>query len=306
MNRVELHPEALLERARQHVASPEDLKKLAAHLATCKACAFEHAVAAASDRANATLPDDDVVLARVRDGALRVLAARAQRPRIRRLSGRFVTIAAAAVVLLVATAAIGARLVQYLRARSSEPAVAHRNDVVATSANSIVEPAPAPRASATAEPQPIVIEKPTQSAPRSSRVFSPPAASAEPSTSAADLFARANLARRKGEPQEAAHLYRELQRAFPGSSEEFVSRVSLGRILLDRLGDAGGALVQFDSYLANPSHRNLRQEALIGRGLALGRLGRRNEERAAWNALLAAYPASAYSDRARARLVELQ
>ena len=105
---------------------------------------------------------------------------------------------------------------------------------------------------------------------------------------------------------EAAHTYRDLQSSFPGSPEEIVSRVTLGRLMLDRLGDARGALVQFDSYLANPTHGALREEALIGRALALGRLHRQAEEKGAWAALVAAYPKSAYAERARARLEELR
>jgi hypothetical protein len=105
---------------------------------------------------------------------------------------------------------------------------------------------------------------------------------------------------------EATRTYRELQASFPGSQEELVSRVTLGRLLLDRVGDARGALVQFDSYLANPTHGALREEALIGRALALGRLGRRSEEKSAWSALLADYASSAYAERARVRLEELR
>ena len=129
---------------------------------------------------------------------------------------------------------------------------------------------------------------------------------AEAPVNAAELFARANLARRRGDVNEAAHTYRDLQSTFPGSPEEIVSRVTLGRLMLDRLGDARGALVQFDSYLANPTHGALREEALIGRALALGRLHRQAEEKGAWAALVAAYPKSAYAERARARLEELR
>jgi TolA-binding protein len=119
---------------------------------------------------------------------------------------------------------------------------------------------------------------------------------------AADLFARANRLRRSDQAVQAARGYRDLQKAFPGSSEELVSRVSLGRLLLDRLGDSGGALAQFDSYLASPAQGALREEALIGRALSLGRLGRTAEERTTWNALLSAYPRSTYAARARERI----
>jgi hypothetical protein len=127
-----------------------------------------------------------------------------------------------------------------------------------------------------------------------------------PSASASDLFGKANVAQRDGAAADAARLYTELERSFPGSPEELVARVLLGRLLLDRLEDARSALAQFDSYLANPDHDALGEEALIGRALALERLGRHVEERSAWEVLLGAYPRSSYAEPARTRLDELR
>jgi hypothetical protein len=129
-----------------------------------------------------------------------------------------------------------------------------------------------------------------------------------PSASAAssELFSRANVAQRDGAATEAARLYTELERSFPGSAEELVARVLLGRLLLDRLDDPRSALAQFDSYLANPEHDALGEEALIGRALALERLGRHIEEKSAWEVLLGAYPSSSYAEPARTRLEELR
>jgi hypothetical protein len=131
-----------------------------------------------------------------------------------------------------------------------------------------------------------------------------PAATIEPAT-ASELFSRANRARRDGKMTEAVRLYRALQEHFSGTSEELVSRVTLGRLLLDRLGDSRGALVQFNSYLASSGGGALREEAMVGRALALGRMGRGAEERATWKALLDAWPKSTHRKRAEARLAEL-
>ncbi|HYJ11070.1 MAG TPA: hypothetical protein VEX18_18740, partial [Polyangiaceae bacterium] len=179
-------------------------------------------------------------------------------------------------------------------------------------------PAPADRAPAPAEPS-----KPGKVAPPVARpepVVAPPAApqaaeatpaellpkpAAVETGSASEVFSRANQARRDGKVREAVRLYRVLQERYSGSGEELVSRVALGRLLLDRLGDSRGALVQFNSYLASPSNGALREEAMVGRALALGRTGRTTEERAAWRALLDAWPKSAHAKRAQARLAEL-
>jgi TolA-binding protein len=165
-------------------------------------------------------------------------------------------------------------------------------------------PQQAPRVAA---PGPVVEER---HAPEPARL-APPSAELSPKpslvedSSAAEAFSRANLARRDGKVKEAVRLYRALQERFAGSSEELVSRVALGRLLLDRLGDSRGALVQFNSYLASPGSGALREEAMVGRALALGRLRRGAEERAAWVALLEAWPKSAHAKRAQARLAEL-
>jgi TolA-binding protein len=123
---------------------------------------------------------------------------------------------------------------------------------------------------------------------------------------ASELFAKANTLRRGGQTADAVHAYRALEQAFPGSTEALVSRVTLGRLLLDRGIDVRAALVEFDAYLSRAPKGPLAEEALIGRALSLGRLGRASDaERGAWSSLLATHPKSTYAARARARIEQL-
>jgi TolA-binding protein len=204
----------------------------------------------------------------------------------------------------VASVATAATVVVMRRAASSRETtiaapVAGKVPPAVRVAAPVAAPAPTPAAEEPSPAEPTAVDATPSSA-------EPPAKPvAVEVTSAAEAFSRANLARRDGKVKEAVRLYRTLQERFAGSSEELVSRVALGRLLLDRLGDSRGALVQFNSYLASPGSGALREEAMVGRALALGRLGRGAEERAAWSALVAAWPKSAHAKHARARLAEL-
>ena len=55
--------------------------------------------------------------------------------------------------------------------------------------------------------------------------------------------------------------------------------------------------------LNNPS--TVTEEALVGRANALQKMGKRDEERAAWLLLLSKYPNSIHAGRAKARVAEL-
>jgi TolA-binding protein len=331
MNRVDLHPEDLLDRTRRGIASAQEVQRLHAHLESCPACRYEYTLARDCAEGAAELPGDEALLVRVRAGAARALRTSAlsrQGGRLRRRPSRVLLLAAAAVVLL-ATLTAGATFARRAWNRTfaryveqsigsshssgttnrkpaqlpAGPSTAEDDLGKSTSDNAPEAQLPPPEADDSAKIAPT--EEPSRTPPSRAAAPIDRAKTVEPAATAAELFARANLARRRGDMNEAAHTYRDLQSSFPGSPEEIVSRVTLGRLLLDRLGDARGALVQFDSYLANPTHGALREEALIGRALALGRLHRQAEEKGAWAALVAAYPKSAYAERARARLEEL-
>lgn len=134
--------------------------------------------------------------------------------------------------------------------------------------------------------------------------FSPPPPPADSPVTAAELFRDANAERRAGNIGKAIDLYRSLQKRHPDAPETQASRVSLGRLLLDRKGDANGALAQFDAYLnGSPADGGtLAEEARVGRALAFEKLGRKDEERRAWEELVSKHPQSLHSARARERL----
>jgi TolA-binding protein len=117
---------------------------------------------------------------------------------------------------------------------------------------------------------------------------------------AAQLFAKANRARRASDAVRASSLYALLQSKFPASPEAQLSLVTLGTLQLSS-GNAAEALGTFDRYLAG-SGRPLEAEALYGRARALSHLGRASAESRAWRSLLAKYPSCSYAQHARERL----
>ncbi|MES1204955.1 MAG: tetratricopeptide repeat protein [Pseudomonadota bacterium] len=161
--------------------------------------------------------------------------------------------------------------------------------VARPSAAAPVEAAPAPAAAADMADLPS--DRPR--AERSDR---------EDRVSANVLFRRARAQRVDGDADGAIATYRRLQGIHPRSSEARLSYLIVGRMYLEtgRPALAGG---QFGSYLA--AGGGAWQEALVGRASAFQRLGRSQEERADWRALLARDPQSLYAARARARLDEL-
>jgi TolA-binding protein len=116
-----------------------------------------------------------------------------------------------------------------------------------------------------------------------------------------ELFSKANAARRSGDITQAAKLYLQLQTQYPKAAETALSAVMLARIELGR-GAANSALKQFDQYLRIAPGGSLAQEALQGRAQALGQLGRKDEQDAAYRELLRRFPDSVYAPAARDHL----
>lgn len=149
---------------------------------------------------------------------------------------------------------------------------------------------------ATAPRKPYPHAAPTPSAQKD-----PPADVA--TSSAAALFGAANRARRYGDAAQAMALYRTLQDRFPASEEARLSRATLAALALD-VGDPGVALESFDRYLEQDGAA-LGAEALVGRAVALQKLGRFSAELAAWKEVARRFPDTVHGRRAAARIAAL-
>lgn len=168
-----------------------------------------------------------------------------------------------------------------------------RASVTATSLDeAMVEEPPVPAPHALPAHRPAVREATEHDAPA-------PRTVAAPRATAATLFDGASEARRRGDYGRALELDAELQKQFPASREAHVSRAATGRLRLDR-GDVTGALADFDAYRARGTGE-LDEAVMVGRATALDRLGRTSEAARAWQALLVAFPDTAYAAHARKR-----
>ena len=314
MNPPDIHPEALLDRARSGSLGFEEQRLLDKHLSRCSVCRFELSLAPALYAHIPLSNDDDALVARVLD--------RATAPRgIRRirfgraLTRRALLLVAALAIVSAASAAVYSRLPRAIAPPVPAPVVVDHVGTNVPPASGSEPPADSPVASVDRIDHVDQHETPRAAAPPSAAPSTEksrePSAKSNlapraPEATCADLFRKANQVRRNGAAEEAITLYRDLESKCAGSTEEISSRVLVGRIYLDRLADSRRALAAFDSYLAAGTSGPLREDALIGRALALGKLGRRGEEESAWNTLLANYPDSIYAEKAKARLNEIR
>jgi hypothetical protein len=314
VSRVDLHPEELLDRARSGTASKEELSRARAHLANCAACSIEQTLFMEIERSAAPKPNDDLVAARIRAFVSHAVKERTPPGAglVKRRTARRWAVFAFAATLLLRTIGFATVMLRGHRRGAADEATNAAIPATRPSAPLAMQGATGVEANPEtdeAKDQPEKVSNPARDEAPRARVpqrTARAAVKADPPKAtegtAAELFARANLLRRREEASEAVRVYRELQRSFPGSPEELLSRVVLGRLLLDRLADPTAALAEFDVYLDSRSQGSLREEALVGRAVALGRLGRVAEERNVWKALLDAYPKSTSAARARARL----
>lgn len=104
---------------------------------------------------------------------------------------------------------------------------------------------------------------------------------------------------------EAAEALERLMKTYPKARAALISRITLGNLQLDRLGNPAAALKSFDKYLASKDPM-LRKEALLGKASALEKLGRREEEIETLEHLVAEYPTGMQTRRAEQRLSRLR
>ena len=311
MSRVDMHPEELLDAARRGELSAVERSRLSTHVDHCVACKVELAAMADFDREIAPREGDGALASRLIAGALADLGVPADAGRVSGAGASPVAGAARPMRRRVVGVAVTALTIGLLGGAAAAfwATSPFDGDAPAEIETPASQPAPAdaPRRPVriTTPPEPETVEPETVTLEVDHpELESPPPASLRPRPepvplTAEELLAQGNEARRGGDYARAERLYRTLQRTYPSSREAAVSRVTLGRLLLDGRADADAALDQFDRYLERHASGVLAEEARVGRALALGRLGRAAEEQAAWRDLLAHHPDSLHAERAR-------
>jgi TolA-binding protein len=321
MKSADLHPEDLIDKRSRGALSPVEDAILQEHLDRCAVCRFELAARDELALEDSGEPSDAEVAAAIAGalGAVRTAPKPAPEEltpapvavpnRRRRLAG-LLLVAAALMVGGVATARLSGgwtALVTGLgTAEPTRRTLVSGAEETATPTPTLtptltpaltLTPTPALTPTLTLTPAPAP-------APTPALTLTPtPTLALTGAVTAAALFARASDARQRGDHAGAGDAYRELLAKHPDAAEAPIARVAFGRMLLDD-GDATHALEMFEAYLRG-ADGVLREEAMLGRAVALQRLGRTQEEADAWTALLGAVPGSVHAERARARLEEL-
>jgi len=322
---MDLHPEDLLDREMRNELSAEERALLALHLRQCAVCRFERLVRE-DFRREADAIDAEAPARRLVSNLMAPASSPGRHssrwPHLRR--HRVVVLVAAAITAAGAAAAAGVRAMAWLDVPkptiAAKASKANVDGIARSAVDRAAVPLQAPPSELTAaatesaapRPAPLPTE-PGRSGPLRVAGVSPPAppsaAGAGETTTllrapdAAILFDRATSARRSGDHIGAARFYRELIERYPSAPESHESYAVLGWMLLD-YGDGEGALSCFERYLQFGAA--LEEDVMLGKALALRRLGRNDDERLAWSALLGKYPGSVHAPRARARVLELQ
>lgn len=192
---------------------------------------------------------------------------------------------------LVFTGAAAAAVWRYARPEQPQPVVL-TPAVPEPTRMATLEPVPLP----SPPPEPFVIEHP-----RPLR----PTITVKESSKPEDLLRQANAFRSEGRWKEAEGLYLRVIRAEPSSLAAYVARVASGALRLEHLGDARGALRQFEDAVRMQPGGMLDPEARHGVAEAHRALGDAAAEARALEEFLTLHPDSPLSAASRARLREL-
>ncbi|MCA9581108.1 MAG: hypothetical protein KC416_04895 [Myxococcales bacterium] len=337
MTVADLHPEDLLDLARDPSLDESDRRRLEEHVAKCPVCAFDLQVALDFEAEGAPMEGDEALLARIEGrvlaemeqnpvGALAALAGggdRAAAPGAHHPSGSGrasrnegvrvlrwplgVAATFALVAMLGGTAAAAWWVVEVLLAEPiAEQAAPEERSRAQRTPPERTAPEDTEAAPEVADDAVVADSVADASAlPEDAGVRSSGRKRTHRVPSASELLERAAEHRRAGRLAAAEREYRLLQRRYPTSREHDVSRVSLGRLLLDRQGRARPALREFEAYLRKAPHGTLAEEARAGRALAFEHLRNGSKEAEAWRDLLREHPKSVYRAKATARLKAL-
>ncbi|HVY28723.1 MAG TPA: FecR domain-containing protein [Polyangiaceae bacterium] len=153
--------------------------------------------------------------------------------------------------------------------------------------------APTPEAAASAtEPAPARAERTAPEPAGSVPAASEPIHAESPS--AKQLFEQADQARLGGHPRDAANLLDQFRRRFPGDARAGLAALQLGRLRLDSLNDAAGALEAFRDA-ARSSAPAIQEDALARQAQALEALGNRAGCARVRELYLSRYPSGIHS-----------
>jgi outer membrane protein assembly factor BamD (BamD/ComL family) len=108
--------------------------------------------------------------------------------------------------------------------------------------------------------------------------------------SAAELFDRANGARRGGNVAEAVRGYETLLASFPNDGRAGLAAFELGRLRMDRLGDYASAVSALKRAVSLAPGAGFREDAMARLVQAYAALGSKSACQSARDAYLKAYP----------------
>jgi len=286
-------PEDLSVLARRGEASASERRRLEMLLGASRVERWMHALGQDFDRMSAACDGDEAVLRRVVDqAATREIAAPVRH-------GRRLTVALAVAACFVTLGAAALTVPRLLMNAPTEPSSERTECPGAEVSRTLPLGEAAAERPSTSEAEPAQPEAEVGAIQPSRSKRQVPGRSER--LSAAAQFAKANRLRKAGHTRAAIAAYRRLQRQHPNSSEARLSRVVLGRILLQQ-GAEDAAQRQFAGYVGNDSGGSLTEEALFGQATALRMSGKTAEERRVYQQLIARFPQSIYAERARERL----